>query len=258
MFEKEEPAKHMRKRRTPSKSETTIKEKKSHPNLPGQEMTSSSLGSSWMPDLSPLTVSREEEGYEPPMSEERDDERNSPHDDASFSQKKMASNEVFLSLSWSLMNQVKYLARSEGVSPEDLITDFIGEGINKRLQEVSKSTPSHLMTRTGYVGSDDTNGYYPQPHLSHHQKPNYNSHSKPTNHQNFQKRKNTNNQKSPSNRGFQKNYNNNGNHHPKYNNQNKNQKPSYQNNNNTHSKNASDQQPFETDILTTESLRARS
>jgi len=77
-------------------------------------------------------------------------------------------NQIVLTLSYSLMNQVKQTARMEGVLPEDILIELIAEGVTRRaFEDAQRPAPSHLMTRTGYV-APDANGNVHQPQLSHH------------------------------------------------------------------------------------------
>jgi hypothetical protein len=86
------------------------------------------------------------------------------------SQEQLASNQQVVTLSYSLMSQLRQMARMEGVSPEDMIIELIAEGVTKRAFEDSKRPmPSHLMTRTGYVPPEANGNTNVQPHMSHHQ-----------------------------------------------------------------------------------------
>lgn len=77
-------------------------------------------------------------------------------------------NQILLTLSYSLMNQVKQVARMEGVFPEDILIELIAEGVTRRaFEDAQRPAPSHLMTRTGYV-APDANGNVQQPQMSHH------------------------------------------------------------------------------------------
>ncbi len=77
-------------------------------------------------------------------------------------------NQIVLTLSYSLMNQVRQTARMEGVLPEDILIELIAEGVARRVfEDAQRPAPSHLMTRTGYV-APDANGNVHQPQLSHH------------------------------------------------------------------------------------------
>ncbi len=79
-----------------------------------------------------------------------------------------SQNTVNVSFSWSLMNQLRQMSKMEGISVEDLLVELVAEGVTKRVfEDQNRPTPSHLMTRTGYVHSDGTQSS-PQPHLSHH------------------------------------------------------------------------------------------
>lgn len=77
------------------------------------------------------------------------------------------SNEIVIRLSFSLINQLKQVSRSEGVPLDDYIIELLSEGITKRAFEMcNRAQPSHLMTRTGYVPPEFEN--YQAPRLSHH------------------------------------------------------------------------------------------
>ncbi|MFZ9519149.1 MAG: hypothetical protein ACO3A4_01605 [Silvanigrellaceae bacterium] len=77
-------------------------------------------------------------------------------------------NQILLTLSYSLMNHVRQVARMEGVFPEDILIELIAEGVTRRaFEDAQRPAPSHLMTRTGYV-APDANGNVHQPQLSHH------------------------------------------------------------------------------------------
>jgi hypothetical protein len=77
-------------------------------------------------------------------------------------------NQILLTLSYSLMNHVRQVARMEGVFPEDILIELIAEGVTRRVfEDAQRPAPSHLMTRTGYM-APDVNGNVQQPHLSHH------------------------------------------------------------------------------------------
>jgi len=79
-----------------------------------------------------------------------------------------AQNQIVLTLSYSLMNQVRQTARMEGVLPEDILIELVAEGVARRVfEDAQRPAPSHLMTRTGYV-APDANGNVQQPQLSHH------------------------------------------------------------------------------------------
>ncbi len=80
----------------------------------------------------------------------------------------LGHNQIMLTLSYSLMNQVRQVARMEGVFPEDILIELIAEGVTRRaFEDAQRPAPSHLMTRTGYV-APDANGNVQQPQLSHH------------------------------------------------------------------------------------------
>lgn len=122
-----------------------------------------------------------------------------------------SQNQVSVQFSWSLMNQLRQMSKMEGVSVEDLLIELVAEGVAKRVfEEQSRPTPSHLMTRTGYVHSDG-HQHAPQPHLSHHTMSNNNRQNINQNMQNrgrfnFQQRNNMQNQQQ---RGMNHNRNNN-------------------------------------------------
>jgi len=76
----------------------------------------------------------------------------------------LSQNSVTLTVSWSLMNQLRNMARMEGISVEALLIELAAEGVAKRVfEDQNRPAPSHLMTRNGYVHDDD-----PQPYMSHH------------------------------------------------------------------------------------------
>lgn len=80
----------------------------------------------------------------------------------------VGQNQIVVTLSYSLMNQVRQTARMEGVLPEDIIVELVAEGVTRRaFEDAQRPAPSHLMTRTGYV-APDANGNVMQPQLSHH------------------------------------------------------------------------------------------
>lgn len=80
----------------------------------------------------------------------------------------IGQNQIVVTLSYSLMNQVRQTARMEGVLPEDIIVELVAEGVTRRaFEDAQRPAPSHLMTRTGYV-APDANGNVLQPQLSHH------------------------------------------------------------------------------------------
>jgi hypothetical protein len=83
-------------------------------------------------------------------------------------QQGQSQNQILLTLSYSLMNHVRQVARMEGVFPEDILIELIAEGVTRRaFEDAQRPAPSHLMTRTGYV-APDANGNVHQPQLSHH------------------------------------------------------------------------------------------
>ena len=86
-----------------------------------------------------------------------------------YSDPSLAPNQLLVTLSYSLMSQVKQMARMEGVSPDDIILELVAEGVTKRaFQEFSRPKPSHLMTRTGYVPPEANGNSMAQPQMSHH------------------------------------------------------------------------------------------
>jgi hypothetical protein len=91
----------------------------------------------------------------------------------------LSPNQVLVNLSWSLMNQLKFMSRNEGISVEDLLIELITEGTVKRVfEEQNRPMPSHLMTRNGYVHNTDGNMAPQQPQMSHHSSmPSYNKFS---------------------------------------------------------------------------------
>jgi hypothetical protein len=100
------------------------------------------------------------------FDEEEEQEQFSDEVDArDFSQ-----NHVSLTFSWSLMNQLRYMARTEGISVEDLLIELVTEGATKRVfEDQNKPLPSHLMTRNGYVHNEgQSHSGHPQPQMSHH------------------------------------------------------------------------------------------
>gem|GEM_PF-4090845 len=81
----------------------------------------------------------------------------------------LASNQVLLTLSYSLVSHVRQVARMEGVTAEDILLELIAEGVTKRaFQDFSRPTPSHFMTRTGYVPPEANGNVISQPTMSHH------------------------------------------------------------------------------------------
>lgn len=87
-----------------------------------------------------------------------------------------SQNQISLTFSWSLMNQLRYLARNEGIDVTDLLVELVTEGVTKRaFEDQNKPAPSHLMTRNGYVhNSNDGNSAFTQPQMSHHSQQNGN------------------------------------------------------------------------------------
>jgi len=79
----------------------------------------------------------------------------------------LAPNQIVLTLSLTLINQIRQVARMEGVAAEDFVHELVAEGVTRRaFEDATRAPPSHLMTHTGYVASD-ANGYQ-APKLSHH------------------------------------------------------------------------------------------
>ena len=96
-----------------------------------------------------------------------DDSEDGPGDSS------LSSNQMLVTLSYSLLSQLKQMARMEGVSPDDIILELIAEGVTKRaFQDFSRPKPSHLMTRTGYVPPEANGNSMAQPQLSHHMQQN--------------------------------------------------------------------------------------
>lgn len=78
-----------------------------------------------------------------------------------------SQNNVSLTFSWSLMNQLRSMARNEGIPVETLLIELAAEGVAKRVfEDQMRPSPSHLMTRNGYVHEDPQNPAQPQ--MSHH------------------------------------------------------------------------------------------
>ncbi|APJ02484.1 hypothetical protein [Silvanigrella aquatica] len=189
------------------------------------------------------------ENYEEEYVEEEEHHSSEVRD---FSQ-----NNVALSFSWSLMNQLRQMSKMEGIAVEDLLVELVAEGVAKRVfEDQMRPAPSHLMTRTGYVHSDGTQAA-PQPHLSHHMM--NNNRQQPNNLQNrnrfgFQQRNNTTqhpqqmmNRNSVNNRNYQQHNSNN----PRQTNNNNNQNGfrnqynnNVNNNNNNNNNNNTQQQRF--------------
>ncbi len=79
----------------------------------------------------------------------------------------LGPNQMVLTLSLTLVNQIRQVARIEGVSAEDFVHELVAEGVTRRaFEDANRNPPSHLMTHTGYVASD-AHGYQ-APKLSHH------------------------------------------------------------------------------------------
>jgi hypothetical protein len=126
----------------------------------------------------PILMSEEEFVHQEDWSNEDisefEEEYSNEADVRDFSQ-----NQIQLNFSWSLTNQLRYLARNEGISVEDLLVELVAEGVTKRaFEDQNKPVPSHLMTRNGYVhGNADGNSMHSQPQMSHHQAMQNNSRS---------------------------------------------------------------------------------
>lgn len=76
-------------------------------------------------------------------------------------------NQLSFTLSYSLLSQLRQMARMEGVNIEDIVVELVAEGITKRaFEDAGRPAPSHLMTRTGYMPPDAS--HHLQPTLSHH------------------------------------------------------------------------------------------
>ncbi len=112
--------------------------------------------------------SMENDEYE--MQDYADDEDMMDSDNARVHAEdlQLASNQVLLTLSYSLVSQVKQVARMEGVNPEDILIELVAEGLTRRaFLDAQRPQPNHLATRTGYI-PPEANGPIPQPQLSHH------------------------------------------------------------------------------------------
>lgn len=91
-----------------------------------------------------------------------------------------ASNQIVLTLSFSLMSHVREVAYQEGVSAEDILVELVSEGVAKRVfHEQQRPAPSHFMTRTGYVPPEANGNVFAQPVLSHHTSHGQRRHSPP-------------------------------------------------------------------------------
>jgi hypothetical protein len=79
-----------------------------------------------------------------------------------------AINTLQVTCSWSLINHLRNMARNEGVRLEDLALELLSESAAKRaFEDQRRPTPSHLMTRTGYVPQGPSDHYQPQ--MTHHE-----------------------------------------------------------------------------------------
>lgn len=163
-----------------------------------------------------------EEGYDYEGTEEEYEE-GSYDEGRPASDSQLAPNQILVTLSYSLMNQLKQTARMEGVSVDDIVIELLSEGATRRMYEdASRPAPSHLMTRTGYV-PPDANGNVMQPSMSHH---NFNSQGNGNN-----QRRGQNNQRRNNNNGnYNKNYNNNSGGFNRYNNKKHNNQQRFNNN----------------------------
>lgn len=136
------------------------------------------------------------------------------------------SNQMTVMFSYTLMNQVRQVARAEGVSPEDFVLELVAEGVTRRaFEDANRPAPSHLMTRTGYV-PPEADGYQ-APKLSHHY--NMNGNQNYGNGNQRRHKRNKNNYHNGGNR-YGNNNNGNGNGNGNFNgNVNGNQKPRFDN-----------------------------
>lgn len=90
-----------------------------------------------------------------------------------FGYVELSENEVILKFSATLMSRLKRTAYDEGIEIDELAAELITESLAQRAaQDAQRGSPSHLMTRTGYV-PPDANGNVAQPFLSHHQNGNH-------------------------------------------------------------------------------------
>ena len=91
-----------------------------------------------------------------------------------------ASNQIVLTLSFSLMSHVRDVAYQEGVSAEDILVELVSEGVAKRVfHQQQGPAPSHFTTRTGYVPPEANGNVFSQPVLSHHVSPGQRRHLAP-------------------------------------------------------------------------------
>jgi len=161
------------------------------------------------------------------IDEEEESLGNQCMDDGIRSQN--GENSLHLSMSYSLVNQIRQMARFEGISVHDLLHELIAEGMGRRQMEDSRGQPSHLMTRTGYVPPTENDTYQQRNYYNNNQnrsnqgnynnqnrsnQGNYNNQNRNYNNQNRNNSTNTpqngnqqnyNNQKSNPNRNFRNN-----------------------------------------------------
>lgn len=105
-------------------------------------------------------INEEDDFHEDYAQDEEGDQQAQVRD---FSQ-----NTTSLTFSWSLMNQLRSMSRVEGVSLETLLIELVSEGVAKRVfEDQNRPAPSHLLTRNGYVHTDEREGPA-QPQMSHH------------------------------------------------------------------------------------------
>jgi len=120
-------------------------------------------------------------------------------------------NEFAFSLSRTLYRQLQNMAKDEGISSANLISELLTEGIARRVMEdETRPAPSHLMTRNGYV-QDQPNA---QPSMSHHSFTNHGNsrdgNSYPRNNKNFQKYSGSRQQNQNRHSNHNRNHQNNG------------------------------------------------
>lgn len=79
----------------------------------------------------------------------------------------LAPNQFVVTVGYSHLNEIRYMASTEGIDLELLLSELVAESVERRLRESNRGgQPNHLITRTGYV-SNDASGYQ-APRLSHH------------------------------------------------------------------------------------------